>query len=453
MAEPDTSAADGLLSGVRVLDLSIWRPGPYATQLLGDLGADVVKVEPPGGDPMRAFPELFATLNANKRSVVLNLHDPTDRARAHDLARDADALVEGFRPGVAARLGMGAAEVRALHPGIVYCSVSGYGQTGPLAPVPGHDLNYQAYAAVLTPDGGDPVEGRLPIADLAGGLAAAMAVCAALLGRARTGDGEHVDVAMADLLATWTGPVGRPAVAGDGEPMARLASYGSFRTADGSWITLGVINEQHFWARICDALALDDLRDLDLAARRQHADAITKRLTAVIAARSRDELLDLLGPDVPVAPALTRDEMLHHPQFVARDLVGGTTADGWPSMGYPVRFTRRAARPPGRAPRLGEQQDQGFRLDPPCSPRRPDRIRCRRDDPVAGRPPSTAATASVAAVIGLNRQDAGEHLVCAGYLVKLVPHDASATRVVVAPTPPAGTVVPAGPTVSVTVPF
>jgi len=355
-----SGAADGLLSGVRVLDLSIWRPGPYATQLLADLGADVVKVEPPGGDPMRAFPELFATLNANKRSVVLNLHDGDDRARAHALALDADAVVEGFRPGVAARLGMGEAELRARHPTLVYCSVSGYGQTGPLAPVPGHDLNYQAYAAVLTPDGGDPVEGRVPIADLAGGLAAAMGVCAALVGRSRTGDGEHVDVAMADVLATWTGPVGRLALAGSGEPLGRLASYGSFRTADGSWITLGVISEQHFWTRVCDALGLDDLRDLDLTARRARADEITPRLTAAIAARPRDELLALLGPDAPVAPALTRDEMLHHPQFIARDLVGGTTPEGYPAMGYPVHFGHRAARAPGRAPRLGEHQDEGF---------------------------------------------------------------------------------------------
>ena len=351
----------GLLGGVRVLDLSIWRPGPYATQLLADLGADVLKVEPPDGDPMRAFPELFATLNGNKRSIVLDLKEADDRARALALARDADALVEGFRPGVAARLGMGEAELRALHPGLVYCSVSGYGQTGPLAPVPGHDLNYQAYAAVLTPDGGEPVEGRVPIADLAGGLAAAMGVCAALVGRVRTGDGEHVDVAMADVLATWTGPVGRLALAGQGdETLGRLASYGSFQTADGSWITLGVITEQHFWARVCDGLGLDDLRDLDLGARRTRADEITPRVTAAIAGRSRDELLELLGPDAPVAPALTRDEMLHHPQFVARGLVGGSTPDGYPYMGYPVRFGRHAARPPGRAPTLGEHQHQGF---------------------------------------------------------------------------------------------
>ncbi|HEV2309825.1 MAG TPA: CoA transferase [Acidimicrobiia bacterium] len=361
MGDPDRSGSPGgLLSGVRVLDLSIWRPGPYATQLLADLGADVLKIEPPGGDPMRAFPELFATLNGNKRSIVLDLKAPEDRARAHALVADADVVVEGFRPGVAARLGMGEAELRAVHPGLVYCSVSGYGQTGPLAPVPGHDLNYQAYAAVLTPDGGDPVEGRVPIADLAGGLAAAMGVCAALLGRSRTGEGEHVDVSMTDVLATWTGPVGHLALADSGETLGRLASYGSFRTADGSFITLGVITEQHFWEHVCDALGLDDLRDLDLTARRRKADDITDRLTAAIAARPRDELLERLSPDAPAAPALTRDEMLHHPQFLARDLVGGTTTDGYPYMGYPVRFGQHPARPPARTPGLGEHQDEGF---------------------------------------------------------------------------------------------
>ncbi len=355
---PD-EANNGMLRGVRILDLSIWRPGPYATQLLADLGADVLKVEPPGGDPMRMFPDLFATLNANKRSVVLDLHDADDRQHAWRLAADADALVEGFRPGVAERLGMGEQEVRGHNPSIVYCSVSGYGQDGPLAAVPGHDLNYQAYAGMLTPAGGVPVECTVPVADLAGGVFAAMATCAALLGRAATGTGERVDVAMTDVLATWTGPFTGHTVAGRAEPMPKLPSYGSFRTADGEWVTLGVINEQYFWTRLCDVLDLADLRDLDLATRVARGDTITPRLTAAIAARHRDELLAAL-PDVPVAPALTRAEMLTHPQFRHRGLVGVTTADGVPAMGYPVRFTQRPARPLGTAPRLGEHQTEGF---------------------------------------------------------------------------------------------
>ena len=358
------ASPDGLLTGVRVLDLSIWRPGPYATQLLADLGADVIKVEPPGGDPMRIFPELFSNLNANKRSVVLNLHDPVERAHAHELAAEADALVEGFRPGVAARLGMGEAEVRAINPSIVYCSVSGYGQDGPLAVAPGHDLNYQAYAAVLAPDGGPPVQCAVPIADLGGGLAAAMAVCAALLGRARTGEGEHVDVAMADLLASWTGPFTGLALGDRGERLGRLPSYGSFLTADGSWLTMGVIDEQHFWASVCDGLGLDDLRDLELTERTARHDEIRARLTDAIAARPRDDLVELLSDDAPVAPSLTRAEMLEHPQFRQRGLTGVTTGDGYPSMGYPVRFGRHRARPAGCAPSLGEHQSERFEPRP-----------------------------------------------------------------------------------------
>src|SRR5437762_10471085 len=163
----------GLLAGLRVLDLTIWRPGPYGTQLLAEIGADVLKVEPPGGDPMRAYPGLFAGLSANKRSIVLNLKDAADRAHALDLGATADVVIEGFRPGVAARLGVGYDDVRAVNPAIIYCSLSGLGQEGPLASVPGHDLNYQAWAGALAPEGGPPVVAPLPIADLAGGMAAA----------------------------------------------------------------------------------------------------------------------------------------------------------------------------------------------------------------------------------------------------------------------------------------
>ena len=165
----------GLLTGLRVLDLSIWRPGPYATQLLAEIGADVIKIEPPGGDPMRRYPELFVSLNANKRSIVLDLKDAADRARALDLAGEADVVVEGFRPGVTDRLGVGYGDVLAVNPTVIYCSVSGMGQDGPLAGLPGHDLNYQAWAGVLAPDGGPPVVPAVPLADLAGGMAAAFA--------------------------------------------------------------------------------------------------------------------------------------------------------------------------------------------------------------------------------------------------------------------------------------
>src|SRR4051794_39396037 len=142
----------GLLDGLRVLDLTMWRPGPYATQLLAQLGAEVLKVEPPGGEPMRAFRGHFDVLNRHKGSVVIDLK--ADAARCLELAADADVFVEGYRPGVADRLGVGYEAVRAVNSRIVYCSISGYGASGPLASLPGHDVNYRAYAGTAPPDDG-----------------------------------------------------------------------------------------------------------------------------------------------------------------------------------------------------------------------------------------------------------------------------------------------------------
>src|SRR5207253_10888279 len=136
---------------------------------------------------------------------VLDLKQAADRARALELAADADVVVESFRPGVAARLGVGYEDVQAVNPGVVYCSVSGLGQDGPLSLAPGHDLNYQAWAGSLSPEGGPAVVPAVPVADLAGGMAGALAVCAAVVRKVRSGEGERIDVAIADVLATWTG--------------------------------------------------------------------------------------------------------------------------------------------------------------------------------------------------------------------------------------------------------
>jgi crotonobetainyl-CoA:carnitine CoA-transferase CaiB-like acyl-CoA transferase len=176
----------------------------------------VLKVEAPGGDPMRAFAELFTTVASHKRSVVLNLREPEGRARALELSAEADVVVEGWRPGVAARLGVGPDDIAAVNPQVIYCSLSGFGQTGPRVHDAGHDINYQAVGGTIAPNG-DPTTGTgpgIPWADLAGGLAAAFAICAAWIGRQRTGEGETIDVAMTDLLATWTGAVGGGTLAG-----------------------------------------------------------------------------------------------------------------------------------------------------------------------------------------------------------------------------------------------
>ena len=328
----------GLLEGVRVLDLTVWRPGPYATQLLAEMGADVTKLEPPGGDPMRSFPELFATLNARKRSVVVDLKRPEGLDRARQLAAGTDVVVEGFRPGVIDRLGMGYDDVAARSPSVVYCSISGFGQTGPLAGAPGHDLNFQAWAGALAPDGAAPVVSRLPIADLAAGVTAAMAVCAACVHQRASGEGRYIDLSVSDLLVTWTGPAG-PRHEGSDEATTSVAGYGVFAVADGH-VTLGVLAEDHFWRALCDEIGLDRHRHLGFGERVAAAASLQAELVHTLRARGRDELVAaLLAAGVPAAPVNTREEMLEVEHFRRR---GTVAADG--SLRHPIQY---------RSPRRG----------------------------------------------------------------------------------------------------
>ena len=294
----------GLLDGVRVLDLGIWRPVPYATQLLAEMGADVLKVEPPGGDPMRVFPQLFAILNANKRSVVVDLRAAGGADRVLALAAGADAVLEGFRPGVADRLGVGYEAVRAVNPAVVYCSVSGFGADGPMAQVPGHDINYQALAGVLSPKGGRPVAASIPVGDLGAGMTAAMSTIAAVLRARGTGEGERIDVGIADVLATWTGAVGAIVPRDSPTAMNGMPGYGVYRTADGRLLALGVLMEDHFWAALCGALGLDGLESVGVVERVQRKDELDERVAAALAALSEAEALARLEEhDLPVAPS------------------------------------------------------------------------------------------------------------------------------------------------------
>ena len=349
----------GLLAGVRVLDLSIWRPGPYATQLLVEMGADVVKVEPPGGDPMRVFPTLFAVLNAGKRSAAVDLKSDAGRKAVLARAEDADVVVEGFRPGVVRALGVDDDGVGRVNPSIVYCSISGYGQTGPLATVPGHDVNYQAWAAVLEPRRGEgPVVARPPIADLAGGVYGAMAVCAALVRRARTGEGESIDVSMTDILASWIGAV-PPLTLPDGQTLGgQVPGYGTFATADGGWIALGVISEDHFWSGLVRALGLDDVASLSFAERLALGNGLRARVEDAIAGRDRDELVrELSTAGVPVAPVLSQSEMVTAESFRRRGTVR-EGPDGGAVMQHPLQYRNQPARVPPDVPPLVEGPDR-----------------------------------------------------------------------------------------------
>ncbi len=336
------AATTQFLSGVRVLDLSIWRPGPYATSLLVPLGADVLKVEPPGGDPMRHYAGLFDAVNAGKRSVELNLKEEAGRTRAFELAMEADVLVEGFRPGVLARFGLDEAAVRGRNPGLVYCSISGYGQHDPRAELPGHDVNYQAWSGALTPEGGLVTTiPPLPTADLAAGLTAAFGICAAVLGRATSGEGTYLDVSMTDVLATWTGPAG-PGTSGGGA-QGPTPGYGLFGTSDGGQVALGVVNEQHFWSNLCHELDLEDVAAIGFDERCRRGAELQRAVSGAIATRPRDELVRrLVAAGVPVSPVLDRAGMLA----------------GAPFPSFPIRLPLPGAA--GQVPVLDQHHGEGF---------------------------------------------------------------------------------------------
>jgi crotonobetainyl-CoA:carnitine CoA-transferase CaiB-like acyl-CoA transferase len=306
---------------------------------------------------MRHFPDLFAGVASHKRSIVVDLRSDDGRARALDLVARCDVFTEGWRPGVADRLGLGWDAVHAVNPRVVYCSLSGYGQDGPLVDRPGHDVSYQALAGALAPRPGEaPVIPRIPIADLAAATVAATVICAAWARRCADGDafaGEHIDVAMADVIATWSGPSSSNAMRDRATPARGSAGYGVFATADGRFVALGVIAEDHFWKAVCDALALADLRALTYAARLDRVEECNARVAAAIASLGCADVLDrLASAGAPVAPVLTAEEMVAEPQFVARGIVE-RDADGAPRLGFPARLMHHEVASPGPVPEPG----------------------------------------------------------------------------------------------------
>ena len=246
----------GKLSGIKVVDLTQFLPGPMMTVMMADQGAEVIKIEPPAGDPAREQAPFeaghsvwFANLNRGKASRVLDLKSVEGKAELETLCREADVFVEGFRPGVMERLGFDYAAVRAMNPRIVYCSISAFGQEGGLAHHPAHDMAVQALAGFLSvndgPDGAPVVPGA-PSADMAAGLTALSAVLMALIGRVRTGEGDYIDCAMFDSLLPWCVHTAGGAIAGGESPcsatqrsLGGAALYQVYRTAEGKHIALG----------------------------------------------------------------------------------------------------------------------------------------------------------------------------------------------------------------------
>ncbi len=354
------------LLGVRVLDLTRLLPGPMATLHLADLGADVIKIEDTGAGDY-ATPVVRALANRNKRGLRLDLKHPEGLATLLRLCRDADVLVEGFRPGVLQRLGAGYETVAAVNPRIVYCSITGFGQSGPLRDAPGHDIDYAALAGVADQIGNADglALSNVPVADLLGGTMGALAgILAALFAAGRSGRGRHVDIAMADVaLAHAVLPLaslhqqGEVPRVGHGTLTGALACYGFYRTADDRHVAVGAL-ERKFWDDLCRRLERPDLLPLHRCGDAAIEQQVRAELAGIFAAQPLAHWRSLFhDADACVAPVLRVDEALAHPQFRARGMRVDAADASQPALGCPFAMTGfmpTVARP---APRPGEHTD------------------------------------------------------------------------------------------------
>jgi alpha-methylacyl-CoA racemase len=362
-----------------VLDLSRLLPGPYATLVLAELGAQVDKVEEPdGGDGIRAMPPLHGNdsafhhaLNRNKRSIALDLKNPVHKAAFLKLVPRYDVLVESFRPGVMERLGLGYATLQALHPGLIYCAITGFGQQGPDALKAGHDLGYLARAGLLGGSGpknqGPPLPGG-QVADIAGGsLFGLVAILTALWEREKTGHGRMLDIAMAEgALALSHLELGAQMVMqaagarrGEGPLNGGYASYNIYETSDGKHLAVGAL-EPKFFAKLCAALGVPESVAAGYDTSGGGAGKVRAQLASVFATRTRDAWMEMLGPlDVCVEPIQSPEEALRDPHFTQRGLFEGG------ALRVPMPFPHAALR---SAPALGEHtreilEDAGLSSD------------------------------------------------------------------------------------------
>jgi alpha-methylacyl-CoA racemase len=370
------------LEGVRVLDLTRLLPGPVLTLHLADLGADVIKIEDTGaGDyarslgapPGRTAP-VFLAINRNKRGMLLDLKQAEGVRVFLELARTAHVVVEGFRPGVVDRLGVGYEAVKAVNPAIVYCAISGYGQTGPYRDLAGHDLNYCSLAGLtdqVGEAGRDPVVPNFQIADILGGaLVPAMGILAALYDAQRSGQGRYVDVAMSEGVFAHNVQAlsavalrGRANGAGDDLLSGREACYRVYRTADGRHMAVGAL-ETKFWNEVCDVVGRPDLKPHHWAADGDPAPAIAA-LQTIFATRTQAQWVEAFaGHDCCVTPVKPFEEALDDPQHAARGMVVRSphpTEGDVLQIAPPLKlsdYTFEVTRP---APASGEHTDEVLR--------------------------------------------------------------------------------------------
>lgn len=295
-----------MLTGITIIDFTRHLPGPFCTMRLADLGAEVIKVEAyPAGDPGRTMgPNIagtgafFLSTNRNKKSVLLNFREQEGRDLAFALAAQADVVVESFRPGVMQHLGLDFASLQEAKPDLIYCSITGYGQSGPMHQLGGHDLNYQAISGFLSTNldaEGRPVVCEVPIADMAVGIYASEQICAALVQRSITLQGAYLDIASADLLASWMGLHAVLAQHGQLPSLHQflkgLLNYNVYETADGRFVALAALEEK-FWHNFCRAVGREDWESLDGAPLEEYPD-VYEEMKALFLTRTQAEWSEL----------------------------------------------------------------------------------------------------------------------------------------------------------------
>lgn len=345
------------LAGVRVVDFSMFVPGPFAAAIFADLGAEVLKVEPPAGDPCRSYlPLQFRTENRNKRSLALDLKQEGAQEVVARLAAQADIVIEGYRPGVAERLGIDYATLARSNGRLIYCALSGYGASGPWRERPGHDLSYLAAGGGLAFPGawlGAPARSSLPVADLAGGSCAAIALLAALAERNRSGRGARLDLSLLEAAFFWAAM--RHGLEPGGDPRAHLFPANDvFECADGARIALGIL-EEHFWRSFSACVPGFDGEEFSSDEnRRANGDALSARLSEMFKSKGSDEWIALLeANDVPVERCLAPAQAAALPQIRARGTVA--SAGGEDFAAFPGWADgRRGASLRRGVPRAGE---------------------------------------------------------------------------------------------------
>lgn len=361
------------LKDVKILDLSLFVPGPFCTMMLADFGAEVIKIEQPNqGDFNRSFPPLIngvgyrhLILNRNKKSITLNLKSEEGKKLFYKLAKIADVIIENFRPEVTTRLGIDYDTIKKINPQIIYCSITGFGQTGPNRMKPGQDLNFMAYSGVVSLTGernGMPYIPGMQIADMASAMMACNGVLLALYNRQKTNMGKYIDISMLDSIISmlptdisfYLGSNETP-IRGETRLTGKLPNYNIYKTKDNRYLVVAALHKK-FWANLCNLLDHPEL--IDDVDNEQKREFIFKVLKNTFAKKTLKEWMVLFeNTDTCVTPVNNIDEVLNDPQIIAREMViekEDKKIGRYKQIGIPIKFSETTSQLTNLAPDLGE---------------------------------------------------------------------------------------------------